>query len=291
MSNFEHDQNPDWDLTHRHDHDAPVPENKVMEFNGKRYFSSIEELTSDTEGLKRLHDEFPQGAAELADESTRRDFLKLMGASVGLAGLTGCVRRPKEELVPYKSRPELLVPGLPQFFATTMVRAGEAVGLVVEAHEGRPTKIEGNKLHPASGGAACTYEQAAILGLYDPDRIVQPQNKGAPATKDAFNAFLDERINAFKGNGGQGLVILHDRNASPTFAALAAKVKAAMPQARIVEWEPISDDATYAAGRLAFGEPLYPLYNLTADTVLAVDADLFGEGPFRMRYADRKSVV
>ena len=98
---------------------------------------------------------------------SRRNFLTLMGASLALAGLAGC-RRPEQKIVPYVKPPEEITPGIPQYYATTMPFGTSSYGLVVESHEGRPTKIEGNPKHPSSLGASNAWIQASILGLYDP---------------------------------------------------------------------------------------------------------------------------
>ena len=118
-----------------------------------------------------LHREFPQNASEWLDPVGRRGFLKLMGASLALAGVSACTRQPDEEIVPYVRQPEELVPGKPLFYATAMPFAGSGIGLLVESHEGRPTKIEGNPDHPSSLGATDLFAQAAILGLYDPGSL------------------------------------------------------------------------------------------------------------------------
>src|SRR6266545_7483620 len=110
-------------------------------------------------GTKRGH------AAGLPEGLDRRDLLKFMGASLALAGVTACTRQPDEAIVPYVRQPEEIVPGKPLFFATAMPFAGSGVGLLVESHEGRPTKIEGNPDHPSSLGATDLFAQAAILGL------------------------------------------------------------------------------------------------------------------------------
>src|SRR5438552_3083884 len=135
-----------------------------------QYWRSLEQVADATEFEKFLGHEFPDGAAEWQQEFNRRGFLKLMGASVALAGLTACTKQPVEKIVPYVKQPEELVPGQPLFFATAMALGGFATGLLVESHEGHPTKIEGNPQHPASLGATNVFAQAAILGLYDPDR-------------------------------------------------------------------------------------------------------------------------
>src|SRR5437773_11882607 len=98
--------------------------------------------------------EFPFGAAEWPNELSRRKFLKLMGASIALAGATGCTRQPPERIVPYLRQPEEILPGKPVYYATALTLGGHARGILVETHEGRPTKIEGNPEHPASLGGS-----------------------------------------------------------------------------------------------------------------------------------------
>ena len=95
---------------------------------------------------------------------------KLMGASLAMAGMTGCTKMPVEEIVPYVRQPEQVIPGRPQFYATAFTLSGYANPLLVESHLGRPTKIEGNPQHPASLGGTDVFAQASILGMYDPDR-------------------------------------------------------------------------------------------------------------------------
>ena len=141
--------------------------------DGPDYWRSLEEYAGTPEFGEMLGREFPRHASEWDgddDGVSRRRFLELSAASLALAGLTACVKQPREGLVPYVKQPEELVPGKPLFYATAMPLGGVATGLLVESHEGRPTKIEGNPLHPGSLGASDVFAQAAILGLYDPDR-------------------------------------------------------------------------------------------------------------------------
>ena len=144
---------------------VPVP------FSEAEYWRRLEEL-ADAEGVgELLHGRYTGQAPPGHDGLSRRRFLTLMAASLGLAGLTGCnLQPPTEMIVPYVRAPEELIPGKPLYYATTMTLGGVAVGLLVESHEGRPTKIEGNPLHPASMGAAEVLAQASVLSLYDPDR-------------------------------------------------------------------------------------------------------------------------
>jgi MoCo/4Fe-4S cofactor protein with predicted Tat translocation signal len=137
---------------------------------GREYWRSLEALAETAEFKEFLHREFPHNASEWLDPVGRRSFLKLMGASLALAGVSACTRQPNEELVPYVRQPEELVPGKPLFYATAMPMSGAGSGLLVESHEGRPTKIEGNPDHPSSRGSTDLFAQASILTLYDPDR-------------------------------------------------------------------------------------------------------------------------
>jgi MoCo/4Fe-4S cofactor protein with predicted Tat translocation signal len=153
---------------------------------GKEYWRSLEELSGTPEFKEFLHREFPQNASEWLDPVGRRGFLKLMSASLALAGVSACTRQPNEELVPYVRQPEELVPGKPLFYATAMPFNGAGMGLLVESHEGRPTKIEGNPDHPSSKGATDLFAQASILGLYDPDRSSTITNLGDIQPFSAF---------------------------------------------------------------------------------------------------------
>ena len=126
--------------------------NQANEKAGPEYWRSLEELAGSPAFQEALHREFPKGASEWVDSVSRRGFLKVMGASMALAGMTGCVKLPSEPIVPYVRQPEDVIPGRPQFYATAMTLGGYASPLLVESHLGRPTKIEGNDKHPASLG-------------------------------------------------------------------------------------------------------------------------------------------
>ncbi len=144
---------------------------RLQSKTGKQYWRTLEELAGDPEFAELLHREFPrQAPSEWDDSVDRRDFLKLMAASLAFAGLSGCGRTPEQYVVPYVKQPEGMVLGKPQFYATVMPFGADAIGLLVESHEGRPTKIEGNPDHPSSLGATNVFAQASVLNLYDPDR-------------------------------------------------------------------------------------------------------------------------
>ena len=155
---------------------------KVAEAKGPEYWRSLEELAGSAEFQEMMHREFPKGASEWIDEVSRRGFLKLMGASLAMAGMTACTKQPLEPIVPYVRQPEEVIPGRPMFFATAFTLGGYATPLLVESHLYRPTKIEGNNLHPASLGGTDVFSQASILEMYDPDRSQEPVHMGEMGT-------------------------------------------------------------------------------------------------------------
>ena len=160
---------------------------------GPAFWRSLEEVAETPEFQAMLHREFPEGASEFTDPAGRRDFLRLMGASIALAGAAACTRQPTEHIVPYVKAPEDLIPGKPLFFATAMPFAGTAVPVLVESHMGRPTKIEPNPEHPFTRGGTDLFAQASILDLYDPDRSQTVMGKGEIRPWSELSLALDER--------------------------------------------------------------------------------------------------
>ena len=148
---------------------------------GRDYWRGLDELLKTPEFAAAVRREFPAGADQLeAGGMSRRGFLQLLGASLALAGVTGCVKRPREPILPYVRQPAGVTPGVPLHYATAMTLGGYGTGLLVESHAGRPTKIEGNPDHPASLGSAGVFEQASLLQLYDPHRARRIRWKGRP---------------------------------------------------------------------------------------------------------------
>jgi molybdopterin-containing oxidoreductase family iron-sulfur binding subunit len=250
----------------------------------RRYWKSLDELADAPAFLEFLHREFPEQASTFEDPKGRREFMTLMGASLALAGLTACTKQPEEKILPYVRQPEPLVPGRPLFFATASAHDGYARGILVESHEGRPTKVEGNPDHPASLGGSDVFGQAHVLGLYDPDRSTTVLYVGEDRTWGDFRAALREALGKQKAKGGAGLRLLTGRVTSPTQAAQMAGVLAAFPQAKWVSWEPSGRDNTRAGAVLAFGEPVEPQYRLEqADVILSLEADFVSSHPASLR--------
>ncbi|HWS52682.1 MAG TPA: TAT-variant-translocated molybdopterin oxidoreductase, partial [Pyrinomonadaceae bacterium] len=259
---------------------------RLREKRGREFWQSLEELAAGPEFEEMLHREFPQQATGWGEGTDRRTFLKLMGASLALAGLSGCSYQPPEAIVPYVSQPEEIVPGKPLFFATAMPFAGGATPLLARSNEGRPTKLEGNDLHPASMGAADVFAQAAILSLYDPDRSETIVNRGEVRTYTAFLAEVSTLLEGQRPRQGAGLRFLTETITSPTLAAQMRDILRRFPGARWHQWEPGGAGTNAAATMSAFGAPATPLYRFAeADRVLSLDSNFLECGPGALRYA------
>lgn len=254
---------------------------------GREYWRSLEEL-AETEGFDELlHREFPRQASEWvdnADGDSRRTFLKLMGASLGLAGLSACTKQPTEHIMPYVRQPAELIPGKPLFFATAMPFSGGATGLLVESHEGRPTKAEGNPEHPATLGACDIFAQASVLQLYDPDRSQVLSCDGEIRSWGAFLGTISDALTQQKAKQGAGLRILTETVTSPTLADQIQSTLKEFPKAKWHAWEPAGPHSARAGARLAFGEPVNTTYDLLqADVILSLDSDFLSSHPANLR--------
>ena len=220
------------------------------------------------------------------DPVERRTFLKLMGASLALGGFTACTRQPLESIVPYVRQPEDLVLGVPLYFATAMPFAGAATGLLVESHEGRPTKIEGNPTHPASLGAADVFAQAAILSLYDPDRAQTITHLGEIQSWAEFLGAIRAAMTAQQPLQGAGVRVLTESISSPTLAAQLRDLLKRFPSAKWHQWDPLSRENAKRGAQLAFGRYVDAMYHIDrADIIVSLDADFLCEGPAGLRYA------
>ena len=247
----------------------------------KTHWRSLAELADAPRFRAFLDAEFP---AE-ADPSglSRRRWLQLMGASMALAGLSGC-RWEQREIRPFAHRPANRVPGMPERFATAMPSHGHAIGLLVSSIDGRPIKVEGNPEHPQSLGATDLFAQAAILEMYDPDRSrnLHQRTPQGDMVQDwnAFGQFIQSQAKRLAAQGGEGFRVLAEANSSPTLAALREKLLKKFPKAAWHEYEPLSPDNGREGSRLAFGKPFRPLYHLDrAEVIVCLDADLLNEHP------------
>ncbi len=254
--------------------------------SGRDYWRSLDELADTGEFKEFLDSEFPRQAAPLENSLDRRDFMKLLGASLALAGLTACARPPlpNEKIMPYVEAPEEIVPGTPLFYASAILDGGYAEGVLVESHQGRPTKVEGNPDHPASLGATHAITQATILSLYDPDRSDSVRQDGQRRTWGDFQSALTESLDGL--DDGAGLRIVTEPVTSPTLAKQLSDLLARYPGARWVQYDAAATTHAIRGAEHAFGRAAEPVYDFgAADVVLSLDADFTNEGPGRLRYA------
>jgi MoCo/4Fe-4S cofactor protein with predicted Tat translocation signal len=251
----------------------------AAEKTGPEYWRSLEELAGTEEFQSALHREFPKGASEWLDTVSRRGFLKVMGASLGLAGMTGCVRLPLEPIVPYVRQPENVIPGRPMYYATAVTLGGYASPVLVESHLGRPTKVEGNDLHPASLGGTDIFTQASILGLYDPDRSQTVMSMGDVRSWQSFMSAIRGPLSSQKALQGAGIRILTPTISSPTLADQLRNFLKIYPQAKWHVYEPVNRDNVLEGAKLAFGQPVETRYDLSkADVIVSLDADFLYAG-------------
>ncbi len=253
---------------------------KLSAARGPQYWRSLEELANTPEFEEMLHREFPRQASEwIGDDVSRRGFLKLMSASLALAGLSGCTKMPTQAIVPYVRQPEELVPGRPMFYATAMALGGYGLPLLVRSYEGRPTKIEGNPEHPVSRGASDIYSQGSLLALYDPDRLQTNEYLGQIRSWPSFIGAIQGPLATQKANGGAGLRILTPTVSSPTMAAQLRTLQQKFPRMKWHQWEPVNRDGAFQGAQMAFGQPVEARYQLkNADVIVTLDADLLFNG-------------
>ena len=245
---------------------------------------SLEEL-ADREGFRLwLREQHPQLADAL--DRDRREFLKILGASMALAGFAACSHPPQNQIVPYVHSPFGQVDGLPRFFATALPRNGYAHGVLVENHMGRPTKIEGNPQHPASLGATDIFAQAAVLQLWDPDRSQAVMHRNDVASWNAFAAELPAHSARFERTQGAGLHVLTETITSPTLSAQLDALRHKFPRARWHVCQPAGNEYARSGAELAFGVPLSTRLRLDrARVILSLDADFLSDPAAGVRYA------
>ena len=260
---------------------------------GKKYWRSLDELADTPLFREFVEREFPQQAEEWNDPLERRTFIKLMGASLALAGLSGCVFQPPEKIVPNVKQPEEYVPGKALFFATAAPLFGAATPVLVRSNEGRPTKIEGNPDHPNNRpvdfpaedpvrdqrGSSATdiFTQGSLLGLYDPDRSPTPTYREEISTWTTFVGAMRSALDEQRPKQGAGIRFLTESIISPTLGAQMNDLRAALPQAKWHQYEPVNRDNARAGAIMALGQPVNTTYRFDlAQRILSLDCDFLG---------------
>jgi MoCo/4Fe-4S cofactor protein with predicted Tat translocation signal len=262
-------------------HDTP---SRSAASDGQRQWSGIEELSDDSAFQAWIDAEYPT-AAEFAP-TARREFLKLMGASFALAGLTGCEKSPFVAAIPYVYQPEEETPGLPRYYATAVTFDGYAQPVIATTYSGRPTKLDGNPDHPVTRGRSDIFMQAAVLQLYDPDRAQGPTRHGDPVTWDDVVSNIVELREGWASRQGEGLRLLIGPTTSPTLLRQIGALLQAFPKARAHIHEPAGMAARRSITAAVYGQALDLHYQLDrCDVVVSFDEDLLGPGANQVRHA------
>ncbi|BCM89230.1 menaquinone reductase, iron-sulfur cluster-binding subunit [Abditibacteriota bacterium] len=258
---------------------------KLAAKHGQEYWRSLEEVAGDPDFPELLRREFPIAPRDWAP-LPRRDFVKLMGAALALAGLSGCAFQPQEKIVPFVKAPEESVAGIPLYYATAMPFMGYALGLLAEATEGRPTKVEGNPDHPISRGKTDVWAQASILDMYDPDRSAEVRLAGAPSSWSDFAGVLNTEFQKAQINGGAGIALLTGTITAPSTLSLIAELKTALPNMKWVSYETINRDNVRQGAITAFGKDVHTLYHFErAKVIVSLDCDFLLEEPGHVAHA------
>jgi molybdopterin-containing oxidoreductase family iron-sulfur binding subunit len=239
---------------------------------GKRYWRSVDELADTAEFQAAVEKEFPSAAQEWVDPVSRRGFMKLMGASLALAGLAGCTKQPDEPIYPYVKAPEDLILGKPMYFATAHPFVTGAVPLLVKSDEFRPIKVDGNPEHAYNLGSSDPFTQGTLLDLYDPDRSQHSLYRGEQREWAEFAQELREKL--VESKDGTGVYFLSATITSPTLARQWKAVQAAYPKAKLVQYDP-------AIAGTAFADGVSAQYALgDADVIVSLDADFLSGAAF-----------
>ncbi len=239
------------------------------EESGATFWRHPAELEDDDASSDEGEDglEFGPGDSEPPSGASRRQFLQLMGASMAMAGLTGC-RRPEEKILPYSRKPEEVMPGVPQQYATGMPFRDVLRPVLVESHEGRPTKVEGNGDHPTGQTGTSGFEQASVLNLYDPDRSRSVRRAGREVAWGDFVDFCRQL------GGQQNVAVLVEETPSPTVGAMRRRMADRFDNLRWVTYSSTGDNPVRLGMQQAFGRSLRPRYNLgEAEVIVSLDSD------------------
>jgi MoCo/4Fe-4S cofactor protein with predicted Tat translocation signal len=245
---------------------------------GQELWSGIEEHSGDPDFQAWVDAEYP-AAAEFAP-TARREFLKLMGASFALAGLTGCEKSPFVAALPYSDQPQDVSPGVPKYYATAVVLEGYAQPVIATTYSGRPTKLDGNPDHPVTRGRSDIFMQAAVLGLYDPDRAQGPTRRGEPVSWSDVADHIGTLRSVWARGQGRGLRLLIGSVTSPTLWRQIDGLLKQFPKARVHMHEPIGRGWQRGLTIAAYGQPLDLHYQLeNCAVIVSFDDNLLGPGP------------
>lgn len=247
-----------------------------------RFYKSPEHFAAPEIVEPWIEDEFPHRKS--IPEVNRRDMLKMMGGAALLAGLGGCRFQPQRKIVPFVQQPEDAVSGAHKLFASSAVKDGFHIGVLVDQVDGRPVRVDGNPLHAASGGRLDSRTMSEILNLYDPDRLKTPEYRGTPFSWNRALTEIEATLAA--SVNGTGVRVLSETVNSPTLARLITKLKTKYPELQWHQYDAVNRDNAREGAVLAYGADLHTAYDFTrADVVVSLDADFLQEGPMSVAYS------
>jgi len=267
-----------------------------MKDNNKVFWKGVEELGNSPEFVKNAQNEFPEflplkNSSEESNGTDRRDFLKLLGFSVAAVSLAAC-EAPVKKAIPYLNKPEDIEPGIANYYASTFVDGGEYCSVLVKTREGRPIKIEGNRLSSVTKGGTNGRVQASVLSLYDTARIQGPLVKGKPATWADLDKQVAEKLSSIAASGGS-IRIVSQTVLSPTTKKAIAEFKAKYPTTEHVQYDANSSYGILKANQTSFGSAVIPSYDFSkAEVIVGFGADFLGTWispiEFVSQYADTR---
>ncbi|MEO6820491.1 MAG: TAT-variant-translocated molybdopterin oxidoreductase, partial [Ginsengibacter sp.] len=248
----------------------------------KKYWQNFGELNQSEENAKASKDEFREELPfeELGDESIfnaktpRRDFLKYMGFSTAAAAIAASCEMPVHKSIPFLHKPDDIIAGIPNYYASTYVSEGDAVPVVVKQREGRPIKIEGNELSSVTNGATSAQCQASVLDLYDTTRLRYPMANGKEATFEAIDKMVASGLAA---NSGKPMVFLTSSITSISTKQIITELIAKYPTMRHVQYDAVSYNGMLMANQASYGQRILPTYHFEkAKVIVSLGADFLG---------------
>ena len=253
-----------------------------MKENKKQYWKGVEQLTNHPEFVKYASKEFPQelpyndGVLEKEEGgSSRRDFLKMMGFSVAAASLAAC-EAPVRKAIPYLNKPEEINPGIPNYYASTYMNGGNYCSVLVKTREGRPIKVEPNRLSKVSGKGTNAQVEASVLSLYDKARLTDPMINDSQVDWSELDAQVKTKLESIASGGGQ-IRIVSKTILSPSTKAVIEEFATRYPGTKLVMYDPVSSYGISKANQESFGKSVIPSYNFAkAKTVVSFGADFLG---------------
>ncbi len=265
----------------------------------KKYWKGFEELNDDAKFLQEKRNEFPEDLPILSElgnvvnenSATRRDFLKVLGFSVTAAAIAAGCEIPVRKVIPYALKPEELVPGIANYYASTFLNGNDYCSVLVKTREGRPIKIEGNSLSDITQGGTSARAQAAVVSLYDGSRSISPKKGGQAADWKTIDTEIAKQLAAASGT----IAIITDTIASPTTLKAINDFKSRFPNTKHVVFDAISYNSITAANEQMFGKAVVPSYDFgKADVIVGIGADFLGTWispiEFTKQYSKKRKV-